>query len=239
MQQPEVIRALLATVGHELRTPLTSLRGYIETVLDEEGLDSQTTRQFLETARREALRLGRLVEGMLEFSMLDLSGRRFDADCDVIDQIRSSVDAALPLARRRRVTILTRLPPAAPARIDGDAFVHALLNVLENAVKHGRDGGNVRIECKRDGPYVCVAVDDDGPGIERSERERIFQMGARGERASRRGCGIGLSVVKAVIERAGGDVQVSASPMGGARFVLRVPAVDPTTCSEAPRPATS
>ncbi len=230
---------MLATVGHELRTPLTSLCGYIETVPDEEGLDSQTTRQFLETARREALRLGRLVEGMLEFSMLDLSARRLDAHCDATDQIRSSVDAVLPLARRRRVTIRTHLPPVAPVRIDGDAFVHAVLNVVENAIKHGREAGNVCIECNRDGPYVCVGVDDDGPGIAPFERERMFQMGARGQRASWRGCGIGLAVVKAVIERAGGDVRILASPMGGARFVLRVPAVDPTICSEAPRPAAS
>ncbi|MGA8534370.1 MAG: histidine kinase dimerization/phospho-acceptor domain-containing protein, partial [Candidatus Tumulicola sp.] len=77
---------MLATVGHELRTPLTSIRGYLETLLDGD-VDPATARRFLETARREALRLGRLVEGMLEFSMLDLSARGRDLRCDAAAQV--------------------------------------------------------------------------------------------------------------------------------------------------------
>ena len=79
-------RALLATIGHELRTPVSSICGYIETLLEGE-FDPMTARRFLETARREALRLGRLVEGMLEFSLLDLSAGEDRATCDVIEQI--------------------------------------------------------------------------------------------------------------------------------------------------------
>jgi two-component system, OmpR family, sensor histidine kinase QseC len=231
--------ALLATVGHELRTPLTSIRGYIETLLDGEELDPKTTRRFLETARREALRLGRLVEGMLEFSMLDLSGRQRDACCDASEQIRATIDAVLPLARQRRVTISARLPRVAPARIDGDACVHALLNLLENAVKHGRESGSVCVDCVRAGAFVRVTIDDDGPGIAPAERKTIFQMGMRGERASRRGNGIGLAVVNAIVERSGGNVCVTASPLGGARFVLCFPSAEPTMPREAPGPATS
>jgi signal transduction histidine kinase len=226
--------ALLATVGHELRTPLTSIRGYIETLLDGEDLDPRTTRRFLETARREALRLGRLVEGMLEFSLLDLSGREHDAYCDVCEQIRATIDAALPLASERKVTIRARLPRTACARIDGDACVHALLNVVENAVKHGRESGSVCIDCTRDERFVRVRIDDDGPGIAPAEREAIFQMGMRGERASRRGNGIGLAVVRAILERSGGEVSVSASPIGGARFVLCFPSGEPTKPRKAP-----
>jgi len=213
--------ALLATVGHELRTPLTSIRGYIETLLDGDELDPLTTRRFLETARREALRLGRLVEGMLEFSMLDLSECRRDASCDVVEQIRATIDAALPLARERRVTIRARLPHHAPARVDGDACVHALLNLVENGVKHGRDA--VEIECVREAPFICVCVDDNGPGVGACERETIFNMGVRGHAVRRPGSGIGLAVVKAIAERSGGDVRVDASPLGGARFLLRFP----------------
>ena len=211
---------------HELRTPLTSIRGYIETLLDDEDLDVATRRRFLQTARRETMRLGRLVEGMLEFSMLDLCAPS-DAYCDVSEQIRATIDAALPLARQRKATIRARLPREAPARIDGDACVHALLNVVENAVKHGREGGNVCIDCIREGAFVSVRIDDDGLGIAPAECETIFQMGMRGERASRRGNGIGLAVVKAIVERFSGDVRVSASPLGGARFVLCFPSAEP------------
>jgi signal transduction histidine kinase len=213
----------LATVGHELRTPLTSIRGYIETLLDGDELDAATTRRFLETARREALRLGRLVEGMLEFSMLDLSAGASDACCDLAEHVRATIDAVLPLALQRGVTIRARLLERLEARIDGDAFVHALLNVLENAVTHGRDGGRIAIECVREAPFLCVIVDDDGPGVAETEREAIFAMGVRGSAALRPGSGIGLAVVKAIVTRAGGDAIAAVSPLGGARFLLRIP----------------
>jgi two-component system phosphate regulon sensor histidine kinase PhoR len=214
---------MLATVGHELRTPLTSIRGYIETLLDGE-LDSSTARRFLETARREALRLGRLVEGMLEFSMLDLSTRRRDARCDVAEQVRATIDAIVPLAHERRITVRARLPQEASARVDGDACMHALLNLVENAIKCGREGGTVEIGCAREDAFVCVSVDDDGPGIAPDERESIFKMGIRGGAVRHSGTGIGLAVVRAIVDRAGGDVRVLASPLGGARFAIRFPA---------------
>ncbi len=215
-------RDALATVGHELRTPLTSIRGYIETLLDDE-LDRATARRFLETARREALRLGRIVEAMLAVSPLDLTASLAGATCDVAEQIRATVDAALPLARERGVTIRAHLPSQARARIDGDACVHALLNLVENGIKHGREGGLVRIACRNAGAFVTVCVDDDGPGIDGAERVKIFDMGVRGGGGGRPGAGIGLAVVKAIAERAGGDVRAGRSPLGGARFVLRLP----------------
>ena len=215
---------MLATVGHELRTPLTSIRGYIETLLDGDELDALTTRRFLETARREAVRLGRMVDGMLEFSLLDLSaGMDGDECCDVVEQLHATIDALLPLAQQRGVTIDTTLPRTAAAHIGADACLHALLNVVENAIKHGREGGRVAIGCTKEGASVTVTVDDDGPGISIADRDRIFALGTRGGDAHAAGSGIGLAVVKAIVTRAGGEVSVDASLLGGARFVLRLP----------------
>jgi signal transduction histidine kinase len=213
---------LLAAVGHELRTPLTSIRGYIETLLDGD-VDTPTSRRFLETARREALRLGRLVDGMLEFSMLDLSTGAVCAGCDAVEQIEATVEAIAPLARERGITIATQLPAAAAARVDPDAFVHVMVNLVENAIKYGRDGGRIEIACTREAPFVCITVDDDGPGIAGGERKSIFRMGVRGDANARPGTGIGLAIVKAIVDRAGGDVRASSSPLGGARFTARVP----------------
>ncbi len=220
---------MLATVGHELRTPLTSIRGYIETLLDGE-FDAVTARRFLETARREALRLGRLVDGMLEFSLLDLSARGRNARCDVVEHARAAIDAAVPLARVRRVTIRARLPAAALARIDGDTCMHALVNLVENGVKYCRDDGIVEVSCACEKRFVVVTVDDDGPGVAPLERDTIFDLGIRGNSAGRSGTGIGLAVVKAIADRAGGDVRAMPSPLGGARFVLRLPTLpEPVT----------
>lgn len=218
-----VARVVLATVGHELRTPLTSIRGYLETLLEGE-FDPATTRRFLETARREALRLGRLVDGMLEFSLLDLSTREHREVCNVVEQIRATIDMLSPMAAARRVTIRAQLPEAAHAFVDGDACVHALANLVENAVKHGSECGTVDVFCSRDERFVAVAVEDDGSGIAPEAREAIFVMGVRGEARGRSGSGIGLAIVKAIAERAGGDVRVEPSALGGARFVVRFPA---------------
>jgi signal transduction histidine kinase len=217
-----VARAMLATIGHELRTPLTSIRGYIETLLEGE-FDPGTARRFLETARREALRLGRLVDGMLECSLLDLSSVQQQCVCNVVEQIRATIEMLSPMAAARRVTIRTRLPDAAHARVDGDACVHALANLLENAVKYVGACGTIEVACVRDEPFVAIVVEDDGPGIPREARESIFVMGVRGTTTREYGRGIGLAVVKAIAGRAGGDVGVEASELGGARFILRLP----------------
>ncbi|HZY97315.1 MAG TPA: HAMP domain-containing sensor histidine kinase [Candidatus Cybelea sp.] len=223
MTPEQLARAMVATVGHELRTPLASIRGYIETLLDGE-FDAPTARRFLETARREALRLGRLVEGMLEFSMLDLSPPPRGGSCNVVEQIHATVEMVAPLAAARCVTIRTHLPESASARVDGDACVHAVANLVENAVKHGSERGTVEVWCGHEEPFVAIAVEDDGSGIAPAHHESIFVMGVGSALPGRSSRGIGLAVVKAIAERAGGDVRVEASALGGARFVLRFPA---------------
>jgi signal transduction histidine kinase len=213
----------LATIGHELRTPLTSIRGYLETVLDDE-LDASTTRRFLEVARSEALRLGRLVDGILDFSPLDVSSEGAPGATDLSVAIGSAIEALAPIARDAGVRVRARLPASAVARIASDACMHVLLNVVENAIKYGRNGGTVLVRVERQDPFLGVIVDDDGAGIDASDRERIFAHRARGARAeARSGCGLGLSIVRTIVERAGGHVSAAESPLGGARFVIRLP----------------
>ena len=138
-------QAALPAVRHELRRPLTAIRGYLETLLEDES-DPQTTRRFLETARSEALRLSRLIDGMLDLPVLELQQpvRRALA-CDVVEQIRATIEIVSPMARKRDVTIRTRAPKRAVAVIDGDECVHALANLVENAIKHGSEHGTVEV----------------------------------------------------------------------------------------------
>jgi len=218
-----VPRALIATLGHELRTPLTSIRGYIEALLESE-LDPPTTRRFLETARRETLRLGRMVDGMLCLPAAGAAQRDGTEGCDVVTEIDETIEMLAPVALARRVTIRRRLPAVARARVGRDACVHAVANLLENAIKHGSRGGAVDIECVTGERFIAIAVDDDGQGVVDAARDAIFELGVRASAPSRRGNGIGLAVVKAISERSGGDVRVERSALGGARFVVRFPA---------------
>lgn len=203
--------AFFAAVGHELRTPLTSICGYLETLLEDE-LDPDLRRQFVRTAGREASRLGRLIESMLDFSMLDLSGDpTVSASCSLADQIAVACDAVAPHARRRGVRIECDAVPAARVGLSADRCAQAIINVLDNAIGHGRARGCVRVSGAAQPPYVCVRVDDDGGGV-------ATKGPSRGS-----GRGIGLSIVRTIVGRAGGDVRVGRSPLGGARFELRLP----------------
>jgi signal transduction histidine kinase len=217
-------RAALPAVRHELRRPLTAIRGYLETLLEEEA-DPQTTRRFLETARSEALHLSRLIDGMLDLPMLEIQQPIPRAlSCDVVEQIRVTIEIVSPMARKRDVTIRTRAPKRAVAVIDSDECVHALSNLVENAIKHGSEHGTVEVRCRRVVPFVEVAVEDDGDGVDPGDRAAIFELGARGACTDRTGSGIGLAVVKAIAQRARGEVCVDSSALGGARFLLRLPA---------------
>jgi signal transduction histidine kinase len=216
--------AFFSAIGHELRTPLTSIRGYLETLLEEE-LDPATARRFLEVARAEAMRMGRLVDGMFDISMLDLrSGSSGRESSDLATAIASAINAVAPFALGRRTT-LTQLPctPHVVA-IGSDRLAQILINVLENAIKHGRDAGRVQVATVAlDGRYVEVRIDDDGPGIPVCEREAIFTLARRGTNAQAKGAGLGLAVARLMIERIGGEVDVCDSHLGGAQFRIRLP----------------
>jgi signal transduction histidine kinase len=216
-----------STVGHELRTPLTSIRGYLETLLDEE-IDAATARRFLETARRESLRMGRLLEGMFEFSLLDLSSGAFAGhSCEIQALLQQACDVVRPFARAREISLLRAPAPEVRAAIDPDACLQLLVNLLDNAVKYGRDRGTVRVCAQCSAHGVLVSVEDDGPGIAAHERESVFGLRVRGARAGTRpGTGIGLAIVKMIAERAGGAIRVCDSSLGGARFEASLPLVE-------------
>ncbi|MDQ2679769.1 MAG: HAMP domain-containing histidine kinase [Candidatus Eremiobacteraeota bacterium] len=212
-----------ASVGHELRTPLSSICGYLETILDEQ-VDSQTTRRFLEITRREALRLSRLIEGMFEFSLLDLSSDQLLGSRSELGAcITSAVEAVRPLAAGRKITIQVGQLADTTVGLHADACIQALINLLENAGKFGRIGGTVRISSREEAGWVTITVDDDGPGVCRRDRAAVFDHRVRGSRADRPGNGIGLAIVRMIVERAGGSVGIEQSSLGGARFQIELP----------------
>jgi signal transduction histidine kinase len=214
-----------AAVGHELRTPLASIRGYLETLLDGE-IDVPTSQRFLHTAQREALRMGRMIDGMFEFSLLDLSaGLTATGGCDVAEQLALACDAVAPLARARGMTVERNACTRAAAAIDPDPCLQLLINLLENATKYGAEGGAIAVQVHARGEKVLITVEDDGPGIRARERASVFNLSVRGKDAAlQRGAGIGLAIVKLIAERCGGSVAIADSALGGARFDVILPA---------------
>jgi signal transduction histidine kinase len=213
-----------STIGHELRTPLTSIRGYLETLI-EGDLEPETARKFLEVARNEAERMGRLVDGLFDLSVLDLRNDAFRAESsDVVPCIAAAIDAIAPLAALRSVKLTLQSGERRDVAIGSDRFVQIVINILENAVKHGRENGRIEISyAVLDKRYLEIRIDDDGPGVDPHEREVVFSLAKRGSNTVAHGTGIGLAIVRLMAERIGGEVDVVASPLGGARFRVRLP----------------
>ena len=215
--------AFFSAVGHELRTPLASIRGYLETLLADDT-DAATRKRFVSIAYNESLRLTRLLEGMFEISLLDLSASYAPAARASLDLVlTAAADACAASARVRDVDVrLPRLEPISVA-VDADRLTLVLINLIDNAIKHGRRGGTVSVGVtSHHARSVTLVVDDDGPGIAVADRDRMFALGERGPSASD-GSGIGLALVRMILERAGGRVEADAAPGGGARFTLVLP----------------
>jgi signal transduction histidine kinase len=210
--------AFFSAIGHELRTPLASIRGYLETLIDGD-IDERTRTRFLSIAHTESLRLSRLVEGMFEISLLDLHTTQVVRSSGALDvALEAAALACAANAAARSITLRRAAPVRAVVGLDVDRLTLVLINLIDNAIKHGRLGGSIAVGADvSDRDFACVTIDDDGPGVAAADRERIFGLGARGETPAP-GSGIGLALVHLMLERAGGRVDVGDSPLGGARF---------------------
>lgn len=219
---------LIATVAHELRSPLTSVKGFTATLLAKwERFTDDQKRLMLETVDADANRVTRLIAELLDISRIDsgrLEIRR--QPVDIAAAVRRHVDAHVAAGQdpdRFRVDVTGPLPDlwADPDKVD-----QVLGNLLENAVRHGE--GTVTIDLapssarEQSGTGTAVTVSDEGPGIPEESMGRVFTRFWRGSK--RGGTGLGLYIVKGIVEAHGGTITVGRGPRGGAefRFVLPV-----------------
>ncbi|MFF0557342.1 ATP-binding protein [Streptomyces sp. NPDC020472] len=222
---------LIATVAHELRSPLTSVKGFTATLLDKwERFNDEQKRLMLETVDADAGRIKRLIAELLDISRID-SGR--------LEVRRQPVDIAAAVGRHIQVhttagqspdRFFVRIRPQLPALwADPDKIDQILGNLLENAVRHGE--GTVTIEVAPttlgdDGEEGTeVTVSDEGPGIPEASMSRVFTRFWRGSK--RGGTGLGLYIVKGVVEAHGGTITVGRGPRGGAEFRFILPVGTP------------
>jgi signal transduction histidine kinase len=216
----------VASVSHELKTPLAQISLFADTLAlpRERGADER--RQYLTIISRESKRLGQLVDNILHFANMarpDISPATREPAL-LGEEIREAVTAFQPIANARSVTIRVALAGEIEVPLDRDAFRQLLLNVLDNALKFGPDGGGIVVTAEYVDGRARVRIDDAGPGVPASERERMFEAFARADRGgSRGGSGIGLAVVKDVVDRHAGSVRLLESPLGGARIEVEFP----------------
>jgi two-component system phosphate regulon sensor histidine kinase PhoR len=219
-------RDFVANVSHELRTPLTAIRGYVEALLDESPADE--TRQFLQIIFRHTTRMERLVGDLLRLARLD--AKQETPERTAVD-LAPLVDAVLgelsPLIDARATDVAVAVPDEARRLVTDPARLHDILrNLLENAVSYAPEEGHVSVRARVDGGTTVIEVADDGPGIPPADLERVFERFYRVDKSRSRnpgGTGIGLAIVKNLVELLGGRVRASNGPSGGAVFTVTLP----------------
>jgi two-component system phosphate regulon sensor histidine kinase PhoR len=233
LRRVEEMRAdFVANASHELRTPLAALLGFIETLQGSARDDAKARDRFLAIMQDQARRMARLIDDLLSLSRIELNAhRRPDTPVDLVPIVHHVVDALETLARDRGVAVNVEAANALTVLGDRDELVRVFENLIENALKYGAAGKRVDIKLApavSDGEAEAqVRVRDYGPGIppEHLPRltERFYRVDVTASRAQG-GTGLGLALVKHILNRHHGRLSIESAPDAGATFVVHLPA---------------
>jgi two-component system phosphate regulon sensor histidine kinase PhoR len=227
-RQEQLRKDFVADVSHELRTPLAAIRGYAETLLDGGLEDAENNRRFLAIILSHTIRLNDIASDLLVLSELDSeAGLAAAGPVSILDIFESAAHTVTPAAKAKDIIIdgtgcEDHSVMGLPFRLE-----QVMVNLLDNAVKFNRPGGEVRVECKRtsDG-NVQFSVSDTGIGIPSGDTTKIFERFYRVDKARSRpagGTGLGLPIVKEIVSRMGGAIKVESQLGRGSRFIVTVP----------------
>lgn len=223
----ELRKEFVANVSHELKSPLTSIRSLTETLLGGALDDPAHHRRFVHLIDEDARRLTRLIDDLLALSRLESQAvplKRSTVRLHVL--VESVVDSLRHAIDERHLTIVNRLPADLLVFGDPDWLRQVFLNLIGNAIKYNREGGEVTVSSASDAARLTVTVVDTGLGIAPEHLPRIFERFYRVDKARSRdlgGTGLGLSIVKHVIEAHGGTVSVTSQINQGSAFSFTLP----------------
>ncbi len=212
---------LAAGVAHEIGNPLTAVVGLVDLARDVD-LDAETRDELLQRTTRETERIQRIIRDLLDFARPEADSA--DAMADPAAVIEDAVRLVAPQKDTSAIRIEQRLEAVGMARGSADRLKQVVLNLLLNAVDAVDGEGEVVIELGTDGDQILVAVSDDGPGIAPEVRDQLFEPFVTTKPVGR-GTGLGLAVCHTIVERLGGSLRATEASSGGARFELRLPAV--------------
>ena len=234
LRRVEEMRAdFVANASHELRTPLAALSGFIDTLQGPAKDDAKARERFLTIMHAQATRMARLIDDLLSLSRVELSAHvRPDTMVDIVPIIRQVADGLEPLARERQVVVEIDLPEkSVPIAGDREELLRLFENLIENALKYGASGGKVIVSLSsatsgEGAAEVRVMVRDFGPGIAPEHLPRLTERFYRvdvGDSRSQGGTGLGLSLVKHILNRHRGRLLIESVPKHGAAFTACFP----------------
>jgi len=220
-------RDFIANASHELRTPVTAIRGAAETLLDGGLQLDEQAREFVRMISRQADRLSRLTDDLLDLSKLETGAWKPQlGPVDLAPLGGTVLDLFRERATEKSISLQADVPDQLRANADRRALEQILVNLLDNAVKFTPQNGRVTLLGDGLGPTVMLSVVDTGPGIEPRHQSRIFERFYRADEGRSRelgGTGLGLAIVKHLVQAMGGEVGLESS-RNGSRFWVRLPA---------------
>ena len=218
----------VANVSHELRTPLSLIKGFVETLLEGAKHDPEKATRFLQTIEKHTDRLTFLIEDLLTISRLESGQIVMNLHpVDLLEETQRVLDDLRSRADEKGIRLDNTVRAGLTAQADSDRLQQVLFNLVENAIKYGRQQGCVTIGGGEAAEgKVEIWVRDDGPGIPVESRERVFERFYRVDRARARetgGTGLGLSIVKHIIQAHGGEVWLKSELGAGTTFHFTLP----------------
>jgi two-component system phosphate regulon sensor histidine kinase PhoR len=239
LRRVEEMRAdFVANASHELRTPLAALSGFIETLQGPAREDAAARDRFLTIMRVQATRMARLIDDLLSLSRIELNAHmRPDKEVDLVAIVRQVVDGLQMLARDREVVVRVTAPDRVLALGDRDELLRVFENLIENALKYAASGKQVDVTfAVESAGEVSVAVRDFGPGIAPEHLPRLTERFYRvdvGDSRAQGGTGLGLALVKHILNRHGGRLTIESESGQGATFTAHIPLVSAQEISQA------
>lgn len=222
----EVRRRFVSDASHELKTPLASIRLLTDSILQNEHIDPETTREFVSDIGEEAERLTRISEKLLTLTRLDADPEIERVPVDVGAVISRVEHMLQPLAQASDVTLESGVVSGCLVYATGDDLYQVVFNLVENAIKYNHPGGTVMIHLNRSEDEVVLQVEDTGVGIPEEDLDKVFNRFYRVDKARSRaagGTGLGLSIVRDTVQLHGGTVSVVRREPQGSCFVVRFP----------------
>ena len=222
----EVRRRFVSDASHELKTPLASIRLLTDSILQTDGIDPATVRDFVSDIGEEADRLTRISEKLLTLTRMDSAVAVETAPVEVAPVVEKVVHMLSPLAKESAVTVETCLEADCVVQATQDDLYQIAFNLVENAVKYNVPGGRVMVGLRAMGDLVLLTVEDTGVGIPEEDLPKVFDRFYRVDKARSRaagGTGLGLSIVKDTARQHGGAVTVRRREEGGTCFQVAFP----------------